>query len=903
MDKLKRAALVGFGLVAGAVGSSIVKAADFDKTIRLAGAAANASTLDLKDMSDTALKMGTATQFGAKGAADAMLELAKGGITLAEMKAGALAGTMTLAAAGGLELGSAATYMTNTLNTFGLKADSAASVAAALAGGANASTASVESLGMALSQVGPGAKNAGLAMEETVAVLAMFDQAGIKGSDAGTSLKTMLARLIPTTDAAKTSMKKLGLEFVKSDGSFQSISNIAEQLKSKLSGLSDSQRVATLQTIFGSDATRAATVLMNNGAKGLETFTKATKDKTAADKMAKEQTSGAAGNMRRFKAAVDSLQIAFGLKLLPAVTAVTGALADIVIKITDKVDPAFDGLKSLADKLAPAFGKVRDKISDAFSGVDFSGLGKKLQEDASGWAGTLMTGLQKGFGEGDWGGLGKTLGTGLGRALLTSGELAVQLYAWVGDQIKKVDWVSLGVKMGKQAPMLLAGLAVGILSFDPSALLSGLARNWSSVLIGVITLAFLPLKAGGLIARLLGKVPFVGPMTLWFLRALQKVTRGIAGATARFAVEVVAGIARGLGRNFPKVGTAIEKGLLAVVHLLTRGAPQIGSAVKKWGTKMLSALAPMPGRLAGKAAEAVSGFLGGLTRAAGGRLNAWLRGWPGRMVAKVGNLSNTLFQAGKDLVAGFTRGVVSAIPNALGAVGGLAKRAGNALKDRLLMRSPSRLTMAYGRFFSSGFAIGIKDGTNDVVEKAKALVDKLKEKLQVVKDFAADIRATFTSLADVTSIDTLLMGPNGDSEGGFAKLLATLQGRAADAAAFERGMKSLRGMGLNETTLSQLREAGPEGGLKSMQQILGAGGSGVSQVNAAVKAILRSGDTLGNREAKNKYGIDPSKSQKVKVTVGGNVKLTVDPGGLLKVLRQEIRAQGGDVQKVLGKQR
>lgn len=275
---------------------------------------------------------------------------------------------------------------------------------------------------------------------------------------------------------------------------------------------------------------------------------------------------------------------------------------------------------------------------------------------------------------------------------------------------------------------------------------------------------------------------------------------------------------------------------------------------------------------------------------------------PGQVVSAIGSLSRTLWQHGLDLIQGFINGIVEKAKSLPGVIKdkvvGVAK---DALHGFGLFGSPSRLTMKYGRWWTEGFAIGMKDKSKDVVDRAKEMVDKLKEKLSEVKDFAKQIREAFVSFADVTSIDTLISGDDGDTEGGFAKLLADLQGRAAGAAKFNSALAQLRKMGLNETTLGQLRESGPESGLKSAQQILGAGAGGVGQVNAAVRSILASGSALGNREAKALYGIDPSKSQKLKVTIGGNVKISADVNSFIKVLRQEIRAQGGDVQKVLGK--
>jgi phage-related minor tail protein len=194
---------LGVGFAALGVGSivksSVQLEASFSKTLSQIAVATGAPKSAMKGLHDTAMKMGADTVFSANEAADAMLELGKSGISTKDIMGGGVKGTLTLAAAGSLDLASAATIASNAMNTFGLHGKDMGTIAAALAGGANASTASVESLGQALSQVGPGARNAGLSLQETVGTLAAFDQAGIKGSDAGTSLKTMLTRLVPQT--------------------------------------------------------------------------------------------------------------------------------------------------------------------------------------------------------------------------------------------------------------------------------------------------------------------------------------------------------------------------------------------------------------------------------------------------------------------------------------------------------------------------------------------------------------------------------------------------------------------------------------------------------------------------------------------------------------------------------
>ena len=346
------AASFGGAALVGGVGKAIGLAKSFDLTMRQIGTQTGQTGADLSSLGDLAMKMGADTAFSAQDASNAMLELAKGGLSAADIKAGALKDTLTLAAAGGLDMGSAAGYMTQALNTFGLKADQGAQVAAALAGGANASTASVESLGMALSQVGPGAANAGMSIQETVAALSAFDNAGIKGSDAGTSLKTMLSSLVPSTAKAKDAMKDYGLEMVNADGSFKSMAQIAQELKTGLGDLSAAEQTAALRTIFGSDATRAATVLMKEGAKGVQGYVKATKDQTTVQKMANTAMGGAEGAWNQLTGSLETLAIKLGTALLPAFTKGANAAAGFI-----------NFLGGLGPKISAAFSFGKDFLS------------------------------------------------------------------------------------------------------------------------------------------------------------------------------------------------------------------------------------------------------------------------------------------------------------------------------------------------------------------------------------------------------------------------------------------------------------------------------------------------------------------------------------------------------------
>lgn len=343
--------LVGIGIAA------VNTQAQYETTMNQLAVATDAPAAAMDKLKDLAKQLGAETVFSANDAADAMLELAKGGFKPAQIAGGGVQATMALAATEGMALADAAVITSNAMNTFGIKAKYASRIADALAGGSIASSASVEGLAQALSQVGPGATNAGLTMRQTVGVLAAFADNGIKGSDAGTSLKTMLARLVPSTKEAAAEMERLGLDFVDAKGNIVPITNVAQQLQDKLGGMSEAQRIAALQTMFGSDATRAATVLMKSGADGLKTYITATQQQGAAQEMANARMEGTAGAMEKMKGTIETALLAIGEALAPIITQVSDFVRQWVDRF-QQLDPSVQKIIVVVGLFAAALGPV-----------------------------------------------------------------------------------------------------------------------------------------------------------------------------------------------------------------------------------------------------------------------------------------------------------------------------------------------------------------------------------------------------------------------------------------------------------------------------------------------------------------------------------------------------------------
>ena len=255
-----------------------------------------------------------------------MEELAKGGLTAADIKGGALKTTMALAAAGGLQLADAANVTVQAMGAFNLSADQTGEAANALAGAAAASSADVADLTQGLSQASAQANSVGWSIQDTTAVLGAFADAGIKGSDAGTSLKTMLQRLAAPTDSAATMMESLGINVRDSNGDMLDAASIAGVLQSQLGGLDSATRDAALQTIFGADASRAALVMMNQGTDGIQRYTSATNDQTAAQRLADSQMGETQRSIEEMNGAIETASIQVGGALAPAVTDVANAV-------------------------------------------------------------------------------------------------------------------------------------------------------------------------------------------------------------------------------------------------------------------------------------------------------------------------------------------------------------------------------------------------------------------------------------------------------------------------------------------------------------------------------------------------------------------------------------------------
>jgi len=338
-------ATTGIAALGDQLRSSIDVAATFESALykfqAVAGDSLTKVGLSFDDVKAKALALGSSTQFSAQQALDAMTELIKGGVNVKDVMGGATDATLALAAAAQLNLANAATIVAKQLGVWGETGVTAANVADLLASAANASTVDVEELALGLANVGGSAKVAGLSFQETVQTMALIAPSFSSAADGGTSLKTFLQRLIPTTKDATEMMIKLGLatkdgksKFFDAKGAFIGMEKAAKLLHDATKNLSDEQKFLALNTIFGTDAIRAAAAIANAGAEGYNEMGQAMKDAGGAAAAAAIMQQGYGYTLDQFNAAVETLQITVGSALLPHLTQLVAAAAEGVNTFT-----------------------------------------------------------------------------------------------------------------------------------------------------------------------------------------------------------------------------------------------------------------------------------------------------------------------------------------------------------------------------------------------------------------------------------------------------------------------------------------------------------------------------------------------------------------------------------------
>lgn len=353
------------------VAESVNSFQDFESMMSQVKAISGATGQEFDDLTAKAQEMGATTKFTATESAEAFNYMAMAGWKPQQMIDG-ISGIMSLAAASGEDLGTTSDIVTDALTAFGLQAGDAGHFADVLAqASANANT-NVSMLGESFKYVAPVAGAMNYSVEDTSLALGLMANASIKGSMAGTALKTSLANMAAPTDSMAAAMDKYGISLTDSEGNMKSLRGVIDNLRGSLGGLSETEQTAAASTIFGKEAMAGMLAIINASEEDYNKLSTAIgNSKDAAEGMADTMLDNLKGSFTLMQSAIEGTENAFGKRLSPYLRDIAGGIADAMPGITDGINAVMDVGD---DKIAGVKRKITDMTnSDEWKNADLFG--------------------------------------------------------------------------------------------------------------------------------------------------------------------------------------------------------------------------------------------------------------------------------------------------------------------------------------------------------------------------------------------------------------------------------------------------------------------------------------------------------------------------------------------------
>ena len=698
------AAYAGFNFIKNAIGGAITKSADFEARMSSIKAVTGSSADVMRQFHDAAIKAGADTAFSATEAADAIEELAKAGVSTKDILSGGLTGALNLATAGELDLKEAAEIASTALNAFKRDNLSVADAADQLAGAANASATDVHELKYGLSMVAPVAAGLGLTFKDTTNALAVFAQNGLKGSDAGTSLKTMLMNLQPQTKKQYNAMRDLGIvtedganKFFTAEGKIKSFAEISQVLKDSLGGLTEQQQQAALKTLFGTDAVRAATIAMNEGADGANKM-QAEISKVTAAEVAIQKLDNLKGAVEYLAGSFETLQLKIGSAFLPMIQASVKAIDSFIDKLG-----ASEKLTSFINKISDVsmavyqlvFGidAVKNKIKESFTGADQMAKMlataidpiERIKSSLSSFVPILsLVGGLLAFGPATKGltKLTKLLG-GLGGKISSFGSIAGGVFnnaaGYIGAFSSKIggipgvlgDAASKGISVLSMMSQGIASvMSVALAAIGPAAILGLVVAG-----LGIINNQF-----GTQIDQLLNTVTTKGPKIIHNL--VQGITNAIpsliasgADLIAKFAsafetmfpvivnagVSLIVSLVQGIGQNATSLISSANTILVTFVSSLLNALPTLLSAGMELLANLSQGILNSTPQMMANAQNTITTFLTGLGQQMPRIIQNGIQILQNLISGIIQSLP-TILQIAVQVITSFIQGLVSNLP-------------------------------------------------------------------------------------------------------------------------------------------------------------------------------------------------------------------------------------------------
>lgn len=426
--------LVGIGVAA------MTTFGNFEQQMNRVKAISGATGGQFDQLKQRAVELGASSVFSASEVAQAMENMASAGMNVNDIYS-ASAGVMDLAAVSGRDMGLAAEAVASAMNQFGIAGENATHVADVYAKAAADTNAETVDMAEAMKYAGPVMSSLNSSFEETAAAIGIMSNAGIKGSQAGTTLRTAMQRLAAPTDVAAKLMQSLGISAYNSEGQMKPISELLPHLQERLSGLSEEQRNNALNTLFGKESLSGMLALLDSAGPEFDGVVSGLQNSNgAAKEMADTMNSGLSGAIENLKGKLETAAITVSERFAPYIEKLADKIGELTEWFTNLSEEQQDQIIKwglVAAAAGPAlvvFGKVAGTLGTTFKalGTVSSGIGKLVGKVApliTNFAGMETaavgaTGATSGLGT-SISLLSNPLGVAVGGAALLTGGLVV----------------------------------------------------------------------------------------------------------------------------------------------------------------------------------------------------------------------------------------------------------------------------------------------------------------------------------------------------------------------------------------------------------------------------------------------------------------------------------------------
>lgn len=315
------------------VGAAAVKTAtDFEAGMSEVKAISGATGSEFDALRDKAIEMSAKTKFSASNSADAFKYMAMAGWDASQMMDG-IAGIMDLAAASGEDLATTSDIVTDALTAFGLQASDSAHFADVLAQASSKSNTNVGLMGETFKYVAPVAGALGYSIEDTAVAIGLMANSGIKGSQAGTALRSTITRLAKPVGEAKDAVEELRISITNADGTMKPLSQTMVELREKFAGLTEEQKAQYAAMLAGQEGMSGLLAIVNASDEDFQKLTDEINNANgAAEDMASVMMDNTAGAVEQLKGALESAGILIGEKLTPYIRQLAEWITGLVEK-------------------------------------------------------------------------------------------------------------------------------------------------------------------------------------------------------------------------------------------------------------------------------------------------------------------------------------------------------------------------------------------------------------------------------------------------------------------------------------------------------------------------------------------------------------------------------------------